>query len=126
MVIAISSESMIGYAGIRTDRSALADECFWLALAEVSPIYSPAERLLPSCYQQHNAANERHCAYDRRQQYRMCLIASSVNRSDVNDLLPGRVRKTSPRKPGQSKYNQDHPNCSNHGASFGSGSDGAI
>ena len=29
----------------------------------------------------------------------MFLVASSVNRSDVDDLLPRRVRKTSPRTP---------------------------
>jgi hypothetical protein len=49
----------------------------------------------------------------------MCLVASSVNWSDVNDLLPGRVRKTSPRKTNQSKYNQDHPKRPIHEASFG-------
>jgi DNA-binding CsgD family transcriptional regulator len=41
-----------------------------------------------------------HC---KRQRYRMCLVAGSVNRSDVDDLFPGRVRKTSPRKTEQTK-----------------------
>jgi hypothetical protein len=89
-----------------------------------SQIPLPAEQraLLPACYQQHNAANERQCACNRRQQYRMCLVASSMNRSDVNDLFPGRVRKTSPRKTDQPKYNQDHPKRFIHGTSFVGGS----
>jgi len=49
----------------------------------------------------------------------MCLVASSVNRSDVNDLFPGRVRKTSSRKTEQTKPNQDHPKRLVHTASFG-------
>ena len=58
--------------------------------------------------QEHNAANKRHCACDGRQGYIMCLVAGSVNRSDVDNLFPGRVRKTSPRKTEQAKRNQDY------------------
>jgi hypothetical protein len=45
--------------------------------------------------------NERHCACDRRQRYIMFLVAGSVNRSNVNNLFPGRIRKTSPGKTDQ-------------------------
>jgi hypothetical protein len=37
----------------------------------------------------------------------MCLVASRVNRSDVDDSFPGRVRKTSPHKSDQTNHNQD-------------------
>src|SRR5450759_1557518 len=74
---------------------------------------------LPACYQEHNAANERHCACDGRQRYIMCLVACSVNRSDVNDFFAGRVCKTSPRKTEQTKRNQDNSKRLVHGASFG-------
>ncbi len=37
----------------------------------------------------------------------MCLVTRRVNRPDVNDLFPGRVRKTSLRKTEQTKRNQD-------------------
>jgi hypothetical protein len=49
----------------------------------------------------------------------MCLVASSVNRSDVNDRFPGRVRKTSPRKTKQTKRNQDYSNRLFHGGLLG-------
>ena len=52
----------------------------------------------------------------------MRLFASSVNRSDVDDLFRGRVRKTSPCKTEQAKHNQDDPNRSIHAVSFGGGS----
>src|ERR1035437_8875455 len=55
----------------------------------------------------------------------MCLIASGVNRSNVDDLFPGGVGKTSPRKTKQAERNQDHPQRLVHGASFGGGSYGA-
>jgi hypothetical protein len=72
----------------------------------------PAGRklFLFACYEEHNAANERHCACDGRQRYVVCLFASRVNRSDVDDRFPGGVRKTSPRKTEQAKHNQDNPN----------------
>ena len=49
----------------------------------------------------------------------MRLFASCVDRSDINDLLPGRVRKTSPGKTDQTKRNQDYPHRLVHGASVG-------
>ena len=49
----------------------------------------------------------------------MRYVASSVDRSDVNHLLPGRVGKTSPRKTEQTQRNQDHPKRLVHGASVG-------
>jgi hypothetical protein len=84
------------------------------------PSRRPARRklFLPACYQEYNAANECHCACDGRQRYIMCLVASSVNRSDVNDRFPGRVGKTSPRKTEQAKYNQDNPKRFVHGSFF--------
>jgi hypothetical protein len=52
----------------------------------------------------------------------MRLFASCVDRSDVNDLFPGRVRKTSPGKTEQPKRNQDYPKRLVHGASLSGGS----
>ena len=52
----------------------------------------------------------------------MRYVASSVDRSDVNDLFPGRVRKTSPGKTEQTQRNQDYPKRLVHGASVGGGS----
>jgi hypothetical protein len=48
---------------------------------------------LSACYKEYNAANERHRAKDGRQWNVVCLFACSVNRSDVDDLFPGCVRK---------------------------------
>ena len=48
----------------------------------------------------------------------MRLFASSVNRPDVNDLFPCRVRKASPGKSEQTKCNQDYPKRLVHGASL--------
>src|ERR1039458_6291784 len=56
----------------------------------------PTGLFLSACYDEHNARNERHRARDGRQRNVVCLFACSVNRSDVNHLFPGRVRKTSP------------------------------
>jgi len=66
-------------------------------------------------YKEYDAANERHCARDRRQRYVMCLFASSVYRSDVNHLFGGCVRKTSPSKTEKTKRNQDHTKRLVHG-----------
>jgi hypothetical protein len=74
-----------------------------------------AELCFSACYEKHGAANERRCACDGRQRNVVCLFARSVNRSDVNDLLPGRVRKTSPCKTDQTKCNQDQPKRFGHG-----------
>ena len=52
----------------------------------------------------------------------MRLLASGVDRSDVNNLFPGRVRKTSPSKTEQPKRNQDYPKRLVYGASVGRGS----
>ena len=49
----------------------------------------------------------------------MRLLASCVDRSDVNDLFPGRVRKTSPGKTEQTERNQDYPKRFVHGTSLG-------
>ena len=51
----------------------------------------------------------------------MRLFASCVDRSDVNDLFPGRIRKTSPGKTEQTERNQDYPKRFVHGASLGGG-----
>jgi hypothetical protein len=45
----------------------------------------------------------------------MCLVASGVNRSDVNDLFPGGVSKSTPGKANQAKRNQDHSERFVHG-----------
>ena len=49
----------------------------------------------------------------------MRLFASGVDRSDVNDLFPGRIRKTSPGKTEQTERNQDYPKRLVHGIFFG-------
>jgi hypothetical protein len=68
----------------------------------------PRRKLLSFSYnEEYNAANKRRCARDGRQRHVVRLVASSVNRSDVNDLFRGRVRKTSPRKAEQAKDNKD-------------------
>ena len=68
-----------------------------------------------SCHEEHNPADKRHCAHDGRQWHVMCLFASRVNRSDVEDLFRGRVRKASSCKTEQPKHNQDDPKCFVHG-----------
>jgi hypothetical protein len=47
----------------------------------------------------------------------MCFVASSVNRSDVDDRFPGRIGKTSPHKTEQAKRNQDYSKRLVHNAS---------
>jgi len=37
----------------------------------------------------------------------VCLFAGGVNRPDVDELLPGRVRETSPRNTDESESNQN-------------------
>jgi hypothetical protein len=83
----------------------------WSSFFPRSLTLAPERGLLSACCQQRNAANERHCACDGRQRYIMCLVASSVNRSDVDNRFPGRVRKASPRKTEQAKRNQYDPKC---------------
>jgi hypothetical protein len=39
----------------------------------------------------------------------MSYVASGVNRSDVQDLFSGRVRKPSPSQTNSAKHNQDDP-----------------
>ena len=56
----------------------------------------------------YNAANERRRARHGRQRNVVSLFASSVNRSDVDGLFPGRIRKPTPRKTKQAKrYRND-------------------
>src|ERR1022692_2647856 len=68
-----------------------------------------------ACHEEHNAANERHRTKDGRQRNGVCLFTRSVNWSDVDDLFPGCVRKTAPRKTEQTKYHQDNPKRFVHG-----------
>jgi len=76
----------------------------------------PAGKLCSSaCDEEHNTTNERHSARDGRQRNVVCLFACSVNRSDVNELFPGGVRKTSPRKTEQTECNQDYSKRLGHG-----------
>ena len=49
----------------------------------------------------------------------MGYVASSVDRSDVNNVFPGRVGKTSPCKTKQTQRNQDYPKRFVHGVSVG-------
>ena len=111
----LASQGVIEHAGPLdvSERQESSAQCgsawlqfFWL----VEAAFPPAGRtlLLAACRQEHNAANERHGARDRRQRDIMCLVASRVNRSDVDDRFPGGVRKTSPRKTEQAKHDQDN------------------
>ena len=50
------------------------------------------------------------------------LVASCVNRSDVENLFPGRVRKTSPRETEQTEPNQDNSKRLVQAVSFGGSS----
>src|SRR5579859_3885393 len=45
----------------------------------------------------------------------MRFVPSSVNRPDVNNLFPRRIRKASPRKAEQAKHNQEYSKCLVHG-----------
>ena len=71
---------------------------------------------LPACHEKYNAANERHRAHDGRQRNIVNLFASSVNRSDVDDLFPGRIRKPTPRKTEQAKHYQNDAKRFAHGS----------
>jgi hypothetical protein len=44
------------------------------------------------------------------------LLASSVNRSDIHDLFPGRIRKPAPRKAKQAKHYQNDAKRFAHGS----------
>src|SRR5208282_3316551 len=88
-------------------------------LCKVSSRPAGWKLFLPTCYQEHNAAQERHGAGDGRKRHIMRYVASSMDRPDINDLLPGRVRITSPRQAEQAQCNQDYPKRFVHGASVG-------
>ena len=68
-----------------------------------------------ACYKEHNTANKRHGARDGRQRNVVGLFACSVNRADIDELFPGRVRKTSPHKTEQPERNQDDSERLVHG-----------
>src|ERR1035441_5983070 len=53
----------------------------------------PPNLFLSACHEKYNAANERHRAHDGRQRNIVSLLASSMNRSDVDDLFSSRIRK---------------------------------
>lgn len=48
----------------------------------------------------------------------MGLVASSVNRSDIDDLFLSRVRKPAPRKTEQAKHYQNDAKRFAHGSRF--------
>jgi len=74
------------------------------------------------CYEKHNTANKRHCARDRRQRHVVCLFASGLDRSNVNNLFISRAGKPSPRQTKQARHNQDYSSALFTAASFGSDS----
>src|ERR1035441_1042232 len=80
----------------------------------------PPNLCLPACHEKYNAANERDRAQDGRQRNIVSLLASSMNRSDVDDLFPGRIRKPTPRKTEQAKHYQNDAKRFAHGSPFGS------
>jgi hypothetical protein len=80
----------------------------------------PPNLFLSACHEKHNATNERHRAHDGRQRNVVTLFASSVNRSDVDDLFPSGIRKPTPRKTGQAKHYQNEAKRFAHGSPFGS------
>jgi hypothetical protein len=76
----------------------------------------PPNLFLSACHEKYNAANERHRAHDGRQRNIVSLLASSVNRSDIDDLFPSRVRKPAPRKTEQTKHYQNDAKRFVHGS----------
>jgi hypothetical protein len=78
----------------------------------------PPNLFLSACHEKYNAANERHRAYDGRQGNIVSLLASSVNRSDIDDLFLSRVRKPAPRKTEQAKHYQNDAKRFAHGSRF--------
>ena len=76
----------------------------------------PPNLSLSACHEKYNAANERHRAHDGRQRNIVSLLASSVNRSDVDDLFPSRIRKPTPRKTEQAKHYQNDAKRFAHGS----------
>jgi hypothetical protein len=80
------------------------------------PVDLALNLFLSACHEKYNAANERHRAHDGRQRNVVSLFASSVNRSDVDDLFPGRIRKPTPRKAEQAKHYQNDANRFAHGS----------
>jgi hypothetical protein len=73
------------------------------------------ELCLSACHKEYHAANQRHGAKDGRQRNVVCLFASRVNWSDVDDLFPGRIRKPTPRKTEQAKHYQNDAKRFVHG-----------
>ena len=75
----------------------------------------PPNLFLSACHENYNAANERHCAHDGRLRNVVSLFASSVNRSDIDDLFPSRILKPTPRKTEQAKHYQNDAKRFAHG-----------
>jgi len=76
----------------------------------------PPNLSLSACHEKYNAANERHRAQDGRQRNIVSHLASSMNRSDVDDLFPSRIRKPTPRETEQAKHYQDDAKRFAHGS----------
>ena len=76
----------------------------------------PPNLFLSACDEKYNAANERHRAQDGRQRNIVSLLASGVNRSDVDDLFASRIRKPTPRETEQAKHDQNDAKRFAHGS----------
>ena len=105
-----------GLAGALLGQIHMSGFFFAFALALAVPIVRHVDHRDNQRDPQNHAANQRRGACDGRQRYVMCFFASSVNRSDVDDLFPGRVRKTSPRKTEQAKHYQNDAKRFAHGS----------
>jgi len=57
--------------------------------------------------QQHDAARKRNTSNDRRQRDRFCLVGSHLNRTEIDDLFPGRVGDALIRKRDNAYYDKD-------------------
>jgi hypothetical protein len=82
---------------------------FYLALFDIRFVNTYRPRrvwLLLAHHQKREATNQRHSANNRRQRDRMCLIAGSMQRPNINYLFPSRVVKAAPHDTNQSKRNQ--------------------
>jgi hypothetical protein len=70
---------------------------------------------LSARHQEHNTAGKNQRTRDGCQRQVVCLFASRVNRSDIENLLSSRVGETSPHKSEQTNHNQDNPKRFVHG-----------
>ena len=74
----------------------------------------PPNLFLSACDEKYNRAQ------DGRQRNIVSLLASSMNRSDVDGLFPSRIRKPTPRETELAKHYQNDAKRFAHDSLFGS------